>query len=172
MTVAIYPGTFDPVTNGHLDIINRASSLFEKLIVAVYADPKKNVLFKLDERVDMMAKATAHLTNVEVQGFDELTVTYMRKVGAKVMVRGLRVISDFEWEFQMALVNKKMAPELEMMCLMTSADYSFLSSSIVKEVAALGGAVRDMVPPHVETALEQAFSRGLKVGPRSGKTGL
>ncbi len=172
MTVAIYPGTFDPVTNGHLDIINRASSLFEKLIVAVYADPKKNVLFNLDERVDMMAKATVHLINVEVQGFDELTVTYMRKIGAKVMVRGLRVISDFEWEFQMALVNKKMAPELEMMCLMTSADYSFLSSSIVKEVAALGGAVRDMVPPHVETALEQAFSRGLKVEHRSGKTGL
>ncbi len=172
MTLAIYPGTFDPVTNGHLDIINRASSLFEKLIVAVYSDPKKNVLFTMEERVDMMARATTHLRNVEVQGFAGLTVTYMRKIGAKVMVRGLRVISDFEWEFQLALVNKKMAPELEMICLMTSAEYSFLSSSIVKQVAELGGSVKDMVPPHVETALEQAFSRGLKVGSGSGKAGL
>lgn len=172
MTLAIYPGTFDPVTNGHLDIINRASSLFEKLIVAVYSDPKKNVLFTMEERVDMMARAATHLPNVEVQGFAGLTVTFMRKIGAKVMVRGLRVISDFEWEFQLALVNKKMAPELEMICLMTSAEYSFLSSSIVKQVAELGGSVKDMVPPHVETALDQAFTRGLKVGSSSGKAGL
>ena len=172
MTVAIYPGTFDPATNGHLDIINRASSLFEKLIVAVASDPKKDVLFNMPERVEMMTKAVAHLPNVEVQGFAGLTVNYMRDIGAQVMVRGLRVISDFEWEFQLALVNKKLAPELEMMCLMTSAEYSFLSSSIVKQVAELGGSVKDMVPHHVETALEQAFSRGLKVGPRASKTGL
>lgn len=164
MTVAIYPGTFDPVTNGHLDIINRASSLFDKLIVAVYADPKKDVLFSLDERVEMMTRAVAHLPNVQVRGFQGLTVSFMKEVGAQVMVRGLRVISDFEWEFQMALVNKTMAPELEMMCLMTSAEYSFLSSSIVKQVAELGGSVTHMVPPHVEAALEKAFSLREKAG--------
>ena len=172
MTVAIYPGTFDPATNGHLDIINRASSLFEKLIVAVASDPKKDVLFNMPERVEMMTKAVAHLPHVEVQGFAGLTVNYMRDIGAQVMVRGLRVLSDFEWEFQLALVNKKLAPELEMICLMTSAEYSFLSSSIVKQVVELGGSVKDMVPPHVEAALEQAFSRGLRVGPRAIKTGL
>lgn len=172
MTVAIYPGTFDPVTNGHLDIINRASSLFDRLIVAVYADPKKDVLFPLEERVDMMAKATGHLVNVEVQGYEGLTVSFMKAVGAQVMVRGLRVISDFEWEFQMALSNKKMAPELEMMCLMTSAEYSFLSSSIVKQVAELGGSVKDMVPPHVEIALKQAFERSQKAAVRGGHPGL
>lgn len=164
MTVAIYPGTFDPVTNGHLDIINRASSLFDKLIVAVYADPKKDVLFSLDERLEMMTRAVAHLPNVQVRGFQGLTVSFMKKVGAQVMVRGLRVISDFEWEFQMALVNKTMAPELEMMCLMTSAEYSFLSSSIVKQVAELGGCVTHMVPPHVEAALEKAFGLREKAG--------
>ena len=172
MTVAIYPGTFDPVTNGHLDIINRASSLFDRLIVAVYADPKKDVLFPLEERVDMMAKATGHLVNVEVRGYEGLTVSFMKAVGAQVMVRGLRVISDFEWEFQMALSNKKMAPELEMMCLMTSAEYSFLSSSIVKQVAELGGSVKDMVPPHVEIALKQAFERSQKAAVRGGHPGL
>lgn len=172
MTVAIYPGTFDPVTNGHLDIINRASSLFDRLIVAVYADPKKDVLFPLEERVDMMAKATGHLVNVEVQGYEGLTVNFMKAVGAQVMVRGLRVISDFEWEFQMALSNKKMAPELEMMCLMTSAEYSFLSSSIVKQVAELGGSVKDMVPPHVEIALKQAFERRQEAVVRGGRPGL
>ncbi len=172
MTVAIYPGTFDPATNGHLDIINRASSLFEKLVVAVASDPKKDVLFNMPERVEMMTRAVAHLPHVEVQGFAGLTVNYMRDIGAQVMVRGLRVLSDFEWEFQLALVNKKLAPELEMICLMTSAEYSFLSSSIVKQVVELGGSVKDMVPPHVEAALEQAFSRGLKVGPRATKTGL
>jgi len=172
LTVAIYPGTFDPATNGHLDIINRASSLFEKLVVAVASDPKKDVLFNMPERVEMMTRAVAHLPHVEVQGFAGLTVNYMRDIGAQVMVRGLRVLSDFEWEFQLALVNKKLAPELEMICLMTSAEYSFLSSSIVKQVVELGGSVKDMVPPHVEAALEQAFSRGLKVGPRATKTGL
>jgi len=172
LTLAIYPGTFDPVTYGHLDIINRASSLFEKLIVAVYADPKKDVLFPLPERVGMMAQATVHLLNVEVQGYEGLTVNFMKTVGAQVMVRGLRVISDFEWEFQMALSNKKMAPELEMMCLMTSAEYSFLSSSIVKQVAELGGCVKDMVPPHVEAALKEAFSRGQTAGAKSHRSGL
>ncbi len=172
MTVAIYPGTFDPVTNGHLDIINRASSLFDRLIVAVYADPKKDVLFPMEERVEMMAKATGHLVNVEVQGYEGLTVNFMKAVGAQVMVRGLRVISDFEWEFQMALSNKKMAPELEMMCLMTSAEYSFLSSSIVKQVAELGGSVKDMVPPHVEVALKQAFERRQEAVVRGGRPSL
>jgi pantetheine-phosphate adenylyltransferase len=163
LTVAIYPGTFDPVTNGHLDIINRASSLFDRLIVAVYSHPQKAVLFPIEQRVEMMEKAVAHLSNVEVQAFEGLTVHYMRRVGAGVMVRGLRVISDFEWEFQMALVNKKLAPELEMVCLMTSADFSFLSSSIVKQVAELGGCVSDMVPPHVEQALERAYRHRRKV---------
>ncbi|MDP2936383.1 MAG: pantetheine-phosphate adenylyltransferase [Dehalococcoidia bacterium] len=172
MILAIYPGTFDPVTYGHLDIISRASSLFDKLIVSVYADPKKDILFSLDQRVEMMSRSTSHLPNVVVQGYEGLTVSFMKTVGAKVMVRGLRVISDFEWEFQMALSNKKMAPELEMICLMTSAEYSFLSSSIVKQIAELGGSIKDMVPPHVEAALKEAFCLGQKAAAKSHRAGF
>lgn len=167
MTIAVYPGTFDPVTNGHMDIIARASALFEKLMVAVYAHPQKDVLFTAEQRVDMMRKAVGSFKNVEVESYEGLTVNYMRLAKAQVMVRGLRVISDFEWEFQMALLNKKLDPGLEMVCFMTSLEYSFLSSSIVRQIAELGGCVNDLVPPHVVLALGRVYRerQGASVNP-------
>jgi pantetheine-phosphate adenylyltransferase len=153
MPVAVYPGTFDPAHNGHIDIATRASKIFERLIVAVYDRPNKNLLFTTEERLDMMTRALSHLPNVTVARYSRLTVAFVRKSGASVIVRGLRVTYDFELEYQMALTNKKLAPDLETVCLVTSLDYAFLSSSIVKEVAAAGGCVEAMVPPHVITAL-------------------
>ncbi len=153
MLVALYPGTFDPIHNGHIDIATRASRLFDKLIVAVYERPGKNVLFSVEERVEMARKAFDGNPKIEVESYNTLTVEFARSRGAKVIIRGLRVISDFELEFQMALINKKLAPEIEFLCLMTSQEYAFLSSSIVKEIAALGGCLDSMVPPHVKEAL-------------------
>jgi pantetheine-phosphate adenylyltransferase len=154
MHVAVYPGTFDPVHNGHIDIATRAAGVFEKLVVAVYDRPNnKNVLFTTQERIDLMSRSLQHLSNVTVVSYSGLTVSFVRKCGARVIVRGLRVTYDFELEYQMALTNKKLAPDLETVCLMTSLDYAFLSSSIVKEVAAAGGCVEAMVPPHVISAL-------------------
>ncbi len=149
MTVAIYPATFDPITNGHVDIAARAARIFDKLIVAVYARPLKNLLFSTEERLEMTREALAHLPNVTVESYDGLTVEFAREVGAQVIVRGLRVLSDFEWEFQLALTNRQLAPDVDTVCLMTSQEYSFLSSSVVKEVAMLGGNLDGMVPPHV-----------------------
>ncbi len=153
MTIAVYPGTFDPIHNGHIDIATRASRLFDKLIVAVYERPGKNVLFSVEERVNMARKAFEGNPKIIVESYNALTVDFARSKGAKVIVRGLRVISDFELEFQMALINKKLAPEIEFLCLMTSQEYAFLSSSVVKEIAALGGCLDSMVPPHVKEAL-------------------
>lgn len=158
MTIAVYPGTFDPVTNGHLDIINRASAVFDKLTIGVYDQPEKQLLFSLEERMDMVEKAVADLSNVCVKSFSGLTVDFIREVGGTVMIRGLRVSSDFEREFEMALMNKKLAPDVELICLMTSSEYQFLSSSLIKEVAKLGGCLRGMVPDHVATALREKFS--------------
>jgi len=158
MTIAVYPGTFDPVTNGHLDIINRASAVFDKLTIGVYDQPEKQLLFSLEERMDMVEKAVADLSNVCVKSFSGLTVDFIREVGGTVMIRGLRVSSDFEREFEMALMNKKLAPDIELICLMTSSEYQFLSSSLIKEVAKLGGCLRGMVPDHVATALREKFS--------------
>jgi pantetheine-phosphate adenylyltransferase len=149
MTVAIYPATFDPITNGHVDIAARAAGIFDRLIVAVYARPLKSLLFSTEERLAMTREALAHLPNVTVESYDGLTVEFARKVGAQVIVRGLRVLSDFEWEFQLALTNRQLAPDVDTVCLMTSQEYSFLSSSVVKEVAMLGGNLEGMVPPHV-----------------------
>lgn len=138
MKIAIYPGSFDPATNGHLDIIERSSRLFDKLIVGVLDNPSKKSLFKINERIEMLHEITQHLPNIEIDYFNGLTVEYAREKEASVIIRGLRAMSDFEYEFQMALTNSKLAPEIEMMFLMTSSKYSFLSSSMVKEIAMFG----------------------------------
>lgn len=155
MTIAIYPGTFDPITNGHLDIATRAARIFEKLIIGVYDIPNKRLLFTTEERVELVRQAIVGLPNVEVEAFPDLTVDFAKRVGAKVMVRGLRMSADFEREFEMALMNKKLAPELELVCLMSRLEYQFLSSSLLKEAASLGGNIGDLVPKHVAEALKE-----------------
>ena len=160
MTIAVYPGSFDPVTNGHIDIATRAAKVFERIIVAVYDTPSKALLFSTEERVSMMAEALKDVPNVTVEGYHGLTVDYAQKVGAKVIVRGLRVVSDFEWELQIALMNRQLAPEIDLVCLMTNLRYSYLSSTIVKEVARLGGDMSDLVPPHVARAMRAKITVG------------
>lgn len=149
---ALYPGTFDPIHCGHVDIATRAAHLFEELVVAVYDRPAKNLMFTVQERVEL-ARQALDLPNVRVAPYGGLTVEFAREVGAQAIVRGLRVISDFELEYQMALTNRELAPEIEFVCLMTRQAHAFLSSSIVKEVALLGGDVSGMVQPHVAEAL-------------------
>lgn len=155
MTAAIYPGTFDPVHYGHIDIARRAAELFDKLIVAVYDRPQKNLMFSTQERVDMLALALADTPNIQVASYSGMTADYAREQGAHVIVRGLRVVSDFEREYQMALMTRRLAPNVDMVCLMTSLEYAFLSSTIVKEIALAGGSVIQFVPPHVERALHE-----------------
>ena len=157
MPRAIYPGTFDPVHNGHIDIATRAARFFEHLTVAIYARPLKSLLFSTEEREAMIKEALGHIPNLSVATYNQLTVDFAREVGAQAIVRGLRVISDFELEFQMALTNKKLAPEIEFVCLMTGQEYAFLSASTVKEIAMLGGCVEGMVPPNVAEALQLRF---------------
>ena len=157
MTVAIYPGSFDPITHGHIDIIQRASSIFDELIVGVYDRPEKRLLFSTEERIQMVQQAVANLKNVNVQSYAGLTVDFAKKMRAQVMVRGLRMSSDFEREFEMAMMNKKLAPDLELVCFMASLQYQFLSSSLLKEVAQLGGCSEEMVPKHVAAALRKKF---------------
>ena len=155
MRRAIYPGTFDPIHLGHVDIASRSAAIFDELIVAVYDRPAKNLLFTADERVDLARNALDDLPNVQVMAYGGLTIEFARQVDAQVIVRGLRVISDFEWEYQMALTNRELAPEIEFVCLMTRQEHAFLSSSIVKEVALLSGDVTGMTPPNVVAALEE-----------------
>lgn len=169
MPRAIYPGTFDPVHNGHIDIAARAAGIFAHLTVAIYARPMKNLLFSTDERKAMIEKAMADVPNVSVATYNILTVDFARQVGARVIVRGLRVISDFELEFQMALTNKKLAPDIEFVSLMTSQEYAFISASTVKEIAMLGGCVDGMVPPLVAEAMEAKFRGPDPEGQRSVK---
>ena len=157
MPIAVYPGSFDPVTNGHLDIISRAARIFERVIVAEGRQANKKPLFSTEERVEMLKAVTEDLPNVEVDSFDGLLVQYVRRRGANIVVRGLRAISDFDYEFQMTLTTKKLDENVETLFMMTSSEYSFLSSSIVKEVASYGGCVRDMVPPVVEKRLRQKY---------------
>lgn len=157
MHTAIYPGTFDPVHNGHIDIATRAAGLFDHLTVAIYARPLKSLLFSAQERKSMIEEALGHVPNISVETYNQLTVDFARQVGADAIVRGLRVISDFELEFQMALTNKKLAPEIEFVCLMTSQEYAFISASTVKEIAMLGGCLRGMVPDHVARAMDAKF---------------
>jgi len=157
---AIYPGTFDPPTNGHLDLIERSAKLFDVLIVAVGESMEKKPLFTLEERLDMLRELCAQYPNVEVAYFKGLLVNFAKQVGAKVIIRGLRAISDFEYEMQMALMNRKLAPNIETIFLMTSERWSFLSSSLVKEVALLGGCIKDLVPPVVENYLREKRKNG------------
>lgn len=157
MRTAICPGSFDPVTNGHLDIIGRASLLFDRVIVAVSRNPVKDPLFSIQERVEMLKEVILPYPNVEVDSFEGLTVNYAIKQKAKAIVRGLRVISDFENEFRMALTNQKLACHIETVFLMTKAEFSFISSSTVREVAFFNGSVRSLVPPMVEERLKGKF---------------
>ena len=155
MTTAIYPGSFDPITNGHLDIVTRAARFFDKIIIGVYEKSNKHLVFSTEERVDLARRAVANLPNVEVKAFSGLTVDFAKQEKAQVMVRGLRMNADFEKEFEMAMMNRKLSPELDMLCLMASQEYQFLSSSLLKEVARLNGNVSDLVPEHVAEALKR-----------------
>ena len=150
---AIYPGTFDPITNGHSDLIERAARLFDQVIVAVAANSKKVPMFDLEQRVALARQALSHLPSVEVCGFDTLLADYARSRGAKVILRGLRAVADFEFEFQMAGMNRQLAPDIETLFLTPAEQYTFISSSLVKEVAALGGNVGAFVHPAVSAAL-------------------
>lgn len=157
MTIAVYPGSFDPITNGHLDIVTRAAKLFEKLIIGIYDKPNKNLLFNTEERVQLTRQTTAGLPNIEVQAFSGLVVDFAKKVNAQTLVRGLRMSADFEREFEMALMNKKLYPELELVCFMANLEYQFLSSSLLKEVAVLEGDITNLVPEQVAVALRKKF---------------
>jgi len=160
MRTAIYPGSFDPITNGHLDVLQRATKLFDHVIVAVARNNSKRPLFTLEERVQMVARAVRHLPNVEADSFDGLLVGYVERRAAQAVVRGLRAVSDFEFEFQMALMNRKLNERIETIFMMPKDTYTFLSSRIVKEMAQLGGDVSSFVPAHVRTAL------AAKLGPK------
>ncbi len=159
--IAVCPGSYDPVTNGHLDVIARAADVFEELVVAVIdaSARKSRALFAVDERVAFIAEATAHLPNVRVESFDELIVGFARSQGATAIVKGLRAISDFEYEFEMNQLNRKLAPDIESVYLMASPQYSFLSSSGIKEMAQFGGDISDLVPPCVAQRLQEALGR-------------
>ena len=154
---AICAGTFDPLTLGHLDVIERASRIFPRVVIAVATNPGKNPLFSLEERLDLVRQSTAHLEGVEVDSFDGLLVDFAMSKGVQVIVRGLRAFSDFEYEFQMALTNRKLKPEIETIFLMPKQDYSYVSSSNVRAVASLGGDTTQFVPPPVQEALKARF---------------
>lgn len=157
VTTAVCPGSFDPVTRGHLDIIERAAEVFPRVVVGVLENPSKKPLFSLEERVELIRAAVKHLPNVEVTFFSGLLIDFVRKVEGNLIIKGLRAISDFEIELQMAMNNKRMAPEIETMFMMTKNEYSFLSSSMVKEIVRFGGDIRDLVTPEVEQALQRKY---------------
>jgi pantetheine-phosphate adenylyltransferase len=167
---AICPGAYDPVTNGHLDVITRAATIFERVVVGVVRDPRhKDTLFSVEERVGFLEEALREYPNIEVEVFAELVVEFARRWGARTLVKGLRAISDFEWEFQMHHLNRKLAPEVETMYLMASPQHSFLSSSGVKEIASFGGNVDNLVPPQVARRFAEIFPQpqaGTPVSPR------
>jgi pantetheine-phosphate adenylyltransferase len=152
---ALYPGTFDPITNGHQDLIRRAASIFQRVVVAIAANPSKTPLFSLDERVDLARRVLADIPNVEVMGYSGLTVRFAEEHGLAVMVRGLRAVSDFEFEFQLATMSRQIAGQVETVFLTPTEQFSFISSSMVREIALLGGEVSRFVHPVVEEALKQ-----------------
>ncbi len=153
--VALYPGTFDPITNGHTDLIRRATRLFDQVVVTIAANPEKKPLFSLAERIDLARIVLADVEGVSVEGFDDLLIECVRRHGARVILRGLRAVSDFEYEFQMAAMNKRLGPEIETAFLPASERDTFISASLVKEIAALGGAVSEFVHPRVAQALAE-----------------
>jgi pantetheine-phosphate adenylyltransferase len=157
MVRALFPGTFDPVHYGHIDIARRAARLFDELYIAVYDRPLKNLLFSPEERLSLVKQTFTNDPKIRVIGYSGLTVDVCHEIGAQVVVRGLRVFSDFEYEFRMALANHRLSPDVEVIALITNEEHTFLSSSTVREIASLGGDVGSMVPPHVEKALERRF---------------
>jgi pantetheine-phosphate adenylyltransferase len=159
MIKAIYPGSFDPITNGHLDIIKRAINIFDKVIVVIAENSKKKSFFSIEEKKDMINKVVKNIEGIEVQSFDGLLIDCVRSNKANVILRGMRAISDFEYESQFALINKKMAPEIETIFMVTSTKYSYLNSSIVKEISSLNGCISDLVPAYVAKQLKKKFSK-------------
>jgi len=159
MIKAIYPGSFDPITNGHLDIIKRASNIFDKVIVVIAENSRKKSFFSIEEKKVMINKVVKDLKGIEVQSFNGLLIDCVRSNKANVILRGMRAISDFEYESQFALINKKMAPEIETIFMVTSTKYSYLNSSIVKEIASLNGCISDLVPAYVAKQLKIKFSK-------------
>ena len=160
MGICVYPGSFDPITNGHLDIIERASYLFDKLIVGVLINTNKTPLFTVEERIKMIEESCSHIKNVEVDSFEGLLIDFMKKKKATTIIKGLRAVSDFEYEFQMALMNRKLSSEIETIFMMTNSKYSYLSSSLVKEVARFGGCVKGLIPGKVENEIKRKYNRG------------
>ena len=155
---AVYPGTFDPITNGHTDLVSRAARVFPKVLIAIAESPHKKPLFSLDERIKLARNQMAHLENVEVTGFSNLLVEFVQQIGASIIVRGLRAVSDFEYEFQLASMNRHLAPKVETLFLTPDEDYSFISSSLVKEIARLNGNVSEFVCAEVEQAMKRRFA--------------
>ena len=157
--IAVYPGTFDPITNGHTDLVSRAARVFPKVIIAIAESPHKKPLFSLDERIRLAENQMAQLDNVEVVGFSNLLVEFVQQIGASIIVRGLRAVSDFEYEFQLASMNRHLAPKVETLFLTPDEDYSFISSSLVKEIARLKGNVSEFVCSEVEQAMTRRFAQ-------------
>ena len=159
MTIAIYPGRFDPVTAGHLDIIRRAAQLFEKVVIAVFEAPERQTTFSTEERVAMFREAAAGISNIEVKSFSGLVVDYARVEQASAIVRGIRMNADFEYEYGMALMNRRLAPDIDVVCLMTDVQYQFVRASLLKEVARLGGNIQGLAPDNVIAALKARFDQ-------------
>jgi pantetheine-phosphate adenylyltransferase len=155
--IAVYPGTFDPITNGHTDLVARAARVFPKVIVAIAESPHKKPLFSLDERISLSRKQLGHLGNVEVVGFNNLLAEFVQQIGATIIIRGLRAVSDFEYEFQLASMNRHLAPRVETLFLTPDEEFSFISSSLVKEIARLDGDVSEFVAEEVQSAMRQRF---------------
>jgi pantetheine-phosphate adenylyltransferase len=159
LSIAVYPGTFDPIHYGHIDIARRAALIFDKVVVGIYDRPQKNLLFSIEDRLAMVRSALEDISNIQVDRYNILTVDFARQHGARVIVRGLRVISDFELEYQMALMNRRLARDIDVVCLMTSVEHAFVSSSIIKEIAVAGGDISQFVPTQVAESLRARLAK-------------